>query len=57
MNREVDREIEGRYRYELDRVVDEAIKEWDGLEGKLPPYPVFMQEAVYRKWVERFGLN
>ena len=57
MNGEVVRAIESRYRYELDRVVDEAIKEWDGLEGRLPPYPVFMQEAVYRKWVERFGLN
>jgi len=29
--------------------IDEAIKEWDKLEGKLPPFPVFLKNYISDK--------
>lgn len=33
----------------LDYWIDEAIKEWDKLEGKLPPFPVFLKNYISNK--------
>jgi len=35
---------------ELDDWIDEAIREWDKLEGKLPPFPVFLKNYISNKY-------